>query len=196
MFQNQSAIAVGHLVVSVGLFIVIQYWGTKPVEIQAVGQVRLPLPRLFTIMVWYWSILLTEIEVFTNYCRCHRLSRRFHLHFRCLADSICYWRISSKDTQDVLLSDIIFCYGSLSSVLFVCELGRESWLCNLFIRHTRDWTQNKYIHIHSITKYIAECPYVRMISYTSSGDTLWQTGHFCAKECELFWTSVDYAILD
>ncbi|KAJ4468476.1 hypothetical protein C8R41DRAFT_925397 [Lentinula lateritia] len=38
MFQNQSAIAVGHLVVSVGLFIVIQYWGTKPVEIQAVGQ--------------------------------------------------------------------------------------------------------------------------------------------------------------
>ncbi|KAH7868163.1 hypothetical protein F5879DRAFT_992470 [Lentinula edodes] len=38
MFQNQFAVAVGHLVVSVGLFIVIQYWGTKPVEIQAVGQ--------------------------------------------------------------------------------------------------------------------------------------------------------------
>ncbi|KAJ3858754.1 hypothetical protein EV359DRAFT_68750 [Lentinula novae-zelandiae] len=38
LLANQFSVAVGHLVVSVGLFIVIQYWGTKPVEIQAVGQ--------------------------------------------------------------------------------------------------------------------------------------------------------------
>ncbi|KAH7868378.1 uncharacterized protein C8R40DRAFT_1177873 [Lentinula edodes] len=38
MFQNQFAVAVGHLVVSVGLFILVRYWGTIPVEIQAVGQ--------------------------------------------------------------------------------------------------------------------------------------------------------------
>ncbi|KAJ3862566.1 hypothetical protein EV359DRAFT_83217 [Lentinula novae-zelandiae] len=38
MFQNQPSIAVGHLALSVGLFILTQYWGTKSALTQAIGK--------------------------------------------------------------------------------------------------------------------------------------------------------------
>ncbi|KAJ3859898.1 hypothetical protein EV359DRAFT_85888 [Lentinula novae-zelandiae] len=38
MFQNQTSIAVGHLALSVGLFILTRYWGTKSALTQAIGK--------------------------------------------------------------------------------------------------------------------------------------------------------------
>ncbi|KAJ3892267.1 hypothetical protein GG344DRAFT_64752 [Lentinula edodes] len=55
MFQNQMSIAVGHLALSVVLFILTRYWGTKPALTQVIGK-----RSRFSHIIVDTTILVTE----------------------------------------------------------------------------------------------------------------------------------------